>query len=103
VQKIRYKIPGNFINGEIYEVDEPMFAVLDKLEDYPNWYDRQILDMATEDGNKIPCWIYMLKSFPEKMLQLNFLSNYESKGDMKYVERSKRTVSPRDDLEYGIN
>lgn len=96
-------LSGNPINGEIYEVDTPMFAALDKLEDYPHWYDRQIHEMETEDGNIIPCWIYMLKSFPEKMLQLEFLTNYENRGDMKYVERSKRTISSRDDLQYGIN
>lgn len=46
----RYNIPflldkrntGNRIQGEVYEVDEKMFANLDILEDYPNYYDREI-------------------------------------------------------------
>lgn len=46
----RYNIPfllnkpntGNHIQGEVYEVDEKMFANLDILEDYPKYYDREI-------------------------------------------------------------
>lgn len=108
----RYNIPfllnqpgtGHHVNGEIYEVNESMFAVLDKLEDYPHWYDRQIYSMLGVDGTtKLDCWIYMLKIFPQNMLKLEFITNYESKGDKEYLERSKRTIPPRDDLEYGIN
>lgn len=80
-----------------------MMKALDVLEDYPLWYDRQIQEMKAEDGSQIPCWIYMLKNFPENMLKLEMISIYESKGDKKYLERSKRTVDPKEDLEYGIN
>ncbi|CAH1735565.1 unnamed protein product [Chironomus riparius] len=89
----RYNIPfllnkpgtGNYINGEIYEVDQQMFEVLDKLEDYPTWYDREILEMSTTD-QKISCWIYMLKNYPEKLLKLPMLTSYESSVDKPYLE-----------------
>ncbi|KAG5666712.1 hypothetical protein PVAND_014727 [Polypedilum vanderplanki] len=89
----RYNIPfllnrpgmGNQISGEIFEVDEKMFAVLDKLEDYPSWYDREIQEINA-NGEKIPCWIYTLKIFPEKMLQLPYLRSYENTKDKQYIE-----------------
>lgn len=89
----------------MYEVDEKMFSVLDKLEDYPSWYTREIFDMKAEDESIIPCWIYFLKNFPESLLKLNYLDSYEDSSDRKYLERSQRHLSilARDDLEYGIN
>jgi gamma-glutamylaminecyclotransferase len=49
----RYNIPfllnkpgvGNYVTGEVYEVDDQMLAKLDELEDYPNFYDREIQEM----------------------------------------------------------
>lgn len=43
---------GKYVSGEIYNVDERMFAKLDELEDYPNLYDRMEvnIDTGTEDG-----------------------------------------------------
>jgi gamma-glutamylaminecyclotransferase len=80
-----------------------MFAVLDKLEDYPSWYDREIQDMNVANGEKIPCWVYILRNFPEKLLQLPFLTSYEDMKDSPYLERSKRSeIKARDDLEFGI-
>lgn len=53
----RYNIPflldkrgmGHNIRGEIYEVDEVMFGNLDILEEYPNYYDREIQKITTAD------------------------------------------------------
>lgn len=54
----KYNIPfllnvpdiGHCISGEIYSVDEKMFANLDELEDYPILYDRNIFDVTGSDG-----------------------------------------------------
>lgn len=51
----RYNIPfmlnepgvGDEIHGEIYEVDEAMLAQIDKLEDHPNYYLRQQIQIIT--------------------------------------------------------
>ena len=53
--------PGIMPNGntsitcEVFEVDEPTFETLDRLEGYPNFYDRMKID--TEWGE---AWIYFL-------------------------------------------
>lgn len=54
----RYSIPflidergvGNFIEGEIYEVDENMLEKLDELEGYPNFYTRTQIDIKDANG-----------------------------------------------------
>ena len=51
----RYNIPflldkpgiGNYVTGEIYEVDGKMMDNLDILEDYKNLYDRRIENINT--------------------------------------------------------
>lgn len=94
---------GNFIEGEIYEVDTKMLGVLDKLEDYPNWYDRQEHDMETPES-KISCWVYLLKDFPARLLQLEHITCYKNNPEKPYLERSERlSIIARDDLEYGID
>lgn len=40
---------GYEINGEIYSVDEKMLANLDVLEDYPQLYDRILIDVDADD------------------------------------------------------
>lgn len=54
----RYNIPfllnkpevGHHIEGEIYEVDDAMFAKLDELEEYPKYYDREPQAILTEQN-----------------------------------------------------
>lgn len=41
---------GRNIKGEIYDIDEKMLSNLDRLEDFPRLYDRQIQDIVTNDG-----------------------------------------------------
>ena len=56
----RYNIPflldrpgeGHQIKGEVYEVDEQMFASLDVLEDYPKYYDREIQNVMAANNNE---------------------------------------------------
>jgi gamma-glutamylaminecyclotransferase len=79
-----------------------MFKALDALEEYPTWYDREEQEMELTDGSKMNCWVYLLKSYPENLLKLPFISNYESAEGCAYTERSRRTISARDDLEFGI-
>uniref|UniRef100_A0A1L8E549 Gamma-glutamylcyclotransferase family protein n=1 Tax=Nyssomyia neivai TaxID=330878 RepID=A0A1L8E549_9DIPT len=83
----RYNIPfllnkpgiGHFIRGEVYEVDERMVEHLDQLEGYPDFYDREIQEIKILDveGEKtLPCWVYLLRKFPEHLLNLDMLTEY---------------------------
>ncbi|CAO1368691.1 unnamed protein product [Diamesa tonsa] len=107
----RYNIPfllnkpgdGNYVMGEIYEVDDQMMSKLDVLEDYPKFYDREIqkFDIGVGEGN-VECWVYLLKNFPEKLLDLPHLAEYKNTTKKPYQERSQRItdVLAQDDLLY---
>lgn len=44
---------------EIYEVsDDILHRYLDRLEGYPDWYDRTMTDFTMESGDKVQAWIY---------------------------------------------
>lgn len=97
---------GNFVKGEIFLVDEKMMGELDKLEDYPTWYDRELQDFdVIGTGQKEQAWVYIMKTFPEKMLSLPYLTFYKNSTLTPYKERSARlsNISAKDDLEYQPN
>lgn len=77
-----------------------MLAELDKLEDYPGWYDRQLQDFNIGMGKKEKAWVYLMKTFPDSMLRLPLLTEYKNTPEKPYKERSLRTISAREDLEY---
>ncbi|XP_036331369.1 putative gamma-glutamylcyclotransferase CG2811 isoform X1 [Rhagoletis pomonella] len=90
----RYNIPfllnkpgaGHNICGEVYEVDDTMFANLDVLEDYPNYYDREIQQVKSKDNVSIDCWLYLIKEFPEQLLLKRHLESYHNAETQPYCE-----------------
>lgn len=107
----RYNIPflinkegvGNYVTGEIYEVDDKMMKNCDILEDYPNFYGKDIQDLNIGVGDgTVPCFIYLLKKYPDSLLKLPMLSEYRNTEELPYLERSKRVenILAKDDLNY---
>lgn len=105
---MRLMIPiflGNHIHGEIYSIDEKMLTRLDVLEDYPTFYDREIQEIDVGAGkDKVLCWVYILKNFPENLLNLPLLSEYKDTPEKPYQERSRRVsnILAKNDLMYGM-
>nr|XP_036218431.1 putative gamma-glutamylcyclotransferase CG2811 isoform X3 [Bactrocera oleae] len=106
----RYNIPfllnkpgvGYNVYGEVYEVDDTMFANLDVLEDYPNYYDREIQQIKTEKNEYIDCWLYLIKQYPDQLLFKRYLEKYNNSETLPYCERSERLpeVKAKDDMTY---
>lgn len=50
-------VPGgdSYISGEVWEVNDEVMEVLDRIEGYPDFYNRQIVE--TTRG---PAWLYYL-------------------------------------------
>ncbi|XP_076028859.1 putative gamma-glutamylcyclotransferase CG2811 isoform X2 [Oratosquilla oratoria] len=86
----RYNIPyvlaspgqGNYVEGEVYEVDRKMLAHLDILEVHPEYYERKEIPVVfLESGEETTAWIYLLHSYKSFMPDLPNLVSYSSKND----------------------
>lgn len=61
---VQEAMPGNFIRGEIYEVDNQTFSQLDRLEGYPRLYTRKKIDVRIQSTNQFErAWIYLINNF----------------------------------------
>ncbi|KAH8416132.1 hypothetical protein KR222_008877 [Zaprionus bogoriensis] len=106
----RYNIPflldkpgvGHHVQGEIYEVDDSMFARLDVLEEYPDYYDREQQAITTPEHDTLDCWVYLMRKYPESMLGKQLLSSYHDTPEQRYTAKSVRdaALAARDDLAY---
>lgn len=84
------------IRGEIYKVNDETLAELDKLENHPTLYVRELLPCQELDSSTVhQAWIYKLKEYKPEMLELEFYESYESKGShgKVYVARYARDVA----------
>jgi gamma-glutamylaminecyclotransferase len=49
---------GEYLTGEIFEIDAGTLQALDNYEEYPTLYDRREFDFITGAGEKIPALMY---------------------------------------------
>lgn len=79
---------GHQIKGEVFEIDEKMLRNLDKLEDYPTLYDREMKCVIRKnEENKeeiVECVTYWLKKCPERLLTLEFMDEYKDTPEKPY-------------------
>ena len=90
------------IRGEIYEVDDETLSELDKLEEHPHLYTREVRDFTiSQTGEIVQAWIYLFKKYKPEMLQLKYWESYESEGDhgLKYVARYALQVGRNNRIE----
>lgn len=52
--------------AELLEVDEAMMERLDRLEGYPNLYDRRKVTVSMPDGQDDTAWVYMMNRLPDR-------------------------------------
>lgn len=48
------------VRGEIFEIEEKHINVLDEFEGHPHWYKRDMTEVTTDDGLKIPAFAYWM-------------------------------------------
>ena len=51
---------GEFVDVEVYDVDDNLLARLDRLEGHPNWYKRERVLIDLDDWSKTTAWVYFL-------------------------------------------
>lgn len=86
---------GNYVSGEIFEVDERMLQVLDRLESEGYLYDREVMTFNTLNRNEtIDAFVYVLNRYPEKYLNLTMISEFKgSNVSHKKKKRSETKVT----------
>lgn len=112
----KYNIPfllkkpntGNYVFGEIYDVDSNMLKRLDELEEHPQFYERTeetILltpEAALKPGKTFEevsestkAWIYFLPKFKSSLLDGAMYTSYSNNGShgLKYCEKYVRDPS----------
>lgn len=70
------------VTGELYEVDNIILNVLDKLEDHPTFYTRTHTQCAMEEKEEEPvdCEAYFIFNFRDELLSLPVMECYEDKA-----------------------
>ncbi len=48
------------IKGELYEVHADALPFIDGLESHPNWYERKLTPVLTENGEELEAWLYFM-------------------------------------------
>lgn len=85
---------GEYVTGEIYEIDHTMLSNLDILEDYPKWYirEKRPFILQAKIRTEIMAWVYLLQTFKDALLQLPNLTRYTSDGShgLPYCEPAAR-------------
>ena len=72
---------NNYVSGEIYKVDEKTLNAIDQLEGHPEWYERKVVSIVTELGDKLQAWAYFM---PKS--KLNTVKVIESGNWREYIE-----------------
>jgi len=47
-------------SGEVYEVSKLTLDMLDRLEGHPNWYERTIIKVTSDEDKELPVWCYLM-------------------------------------------
>ncbi|XP_011641860.1 putative gamma-glutamylcyclotransferase CG2811 isoform X2 [Pogonomyrmex barbatus] len=117
----KYNIPfllkkpnvGNYVLGEIYDMDSNMLARLDELEEHPKFYERteEKVLLAPESALKpektfeevsesTRAWIYFLPKYRSSLLDGPMYESYNNNGShgLKYCENDEDASSLDDVL-----
>ena len=66
-----------FVKGEIYEINDEKLKDLDRLEGYPNYYNRDVFQFFC-DGKRINAFVYYFKNERDYSSWIDFYLKKES-------------------------
>lgn len=87
---------GLKVRGEVYQVDDECFARLDRLENYPAYYDRRelLIGGGGPGEQEARCWVYVKKEASAEQLAMEPMAEYALDAHKeKYVPRERRDAS----------
>jgi len=80
----RTMTPKTTIEGEVYEVDDKTFTRLDRLEGYPDFYDREQVLVDTPNG-KVKVWMYFCDKPYQQYLEISKTGKFEGNEYNHYL------------------
>ncbi|KAL0122847.1 hypothetical protein PUN28_007493 [Cardiocondyla obscurior] len=112
----KYNIPfllkkpgtGNYVLGEIYDVNSDMLKKLDELEEHPKFYERTEENILLapeaalkpgktfeEVGESTKAWVYFLPRYKSSLLESTMYTSYSNSGNhgLRYCEKYVRDLS----------
>ena len=56
-------------------------------------------------NSTVPCWVYLLQKYPEKLLNLQYLASYNNSKEQPYTSRQHRNHKhpAQEDLSYSAS
>jgi gamma-glutamylaminecyclotransferase len=74
-------VKDSYIIGEVYEVNEKTLKNLDDLEGHPNWYQRRIINVVSDVGDRLRAWAYFMPVKPQgaEVIELGDYKSYTQK------------------------
>ena len=97
---------GTRVTGELYRVDDEGFARLDRLENYPRYYDRREVLVGVDGAGDadelaqlarsgaVRCWVYLKVQVSDELLAMPHMAEYAlEEHRAKYVPREQRDAS----------
>ena len=54
------------VRAELIEIPAADRPAMDRLEGYPELYDRRLIPAALADGNTVTAWIYVMNDLPKQ-------------------------------------
>jgi gamma-glutamylcyclotransferase (GGCT)/AIG2-like uncharacterized protein YtfP len=64
------------VKGELYMVDEPTLARLDRLEGHPQFYSREEIRISAGAGAECMAWAYFIRRGAEGLAGLPMVPEY---------------------------
>lgn len=56
---------GDYVVGEVYKINEKTLKNLDDLEGHPNWYERRVINVVSDVGDRFKVWAYFMPVRPK--------------------------------------
>ena len=54
------------VRAELIEIPVAGWSAIDELEGYPDLYDRRLIPAATEEGETVTAWVYVMDVLPAR-------------------------------------
>ncbi len=84
------------VHAELMEIPAADLPAMDRLEGYPDFYDRVQVPAKLEDGSSVEAWVYVKKDAPPQAVVIPS-GNWKVREEYRFIpgSRKKRTTKTK--------